>query len=86
MSEWIKWNGSASGESPEPYGEMLEIQWLQGDIIPIENLDYIRWTHTGAGDDILAYRVISEKDSVKNRMGQPLAITSYPKAQPNYSI
>lgn len=66
MSEWIKWHGSESSESPERHGEMLEIQWRQGDIVPIENLDYIRWTHTGAGDDILAYRVISEKDTSKS--------------------
>lgn len=62
---WIDWNG---GECPVPEGTLIDV-WFRidgkcpiegvNDLLCVDCSNNIRWSHTGSGGDIVAYRVVT---------------------------
>lgn len=52
-NEWIEWNG---GSRPIINGLRCDLKFRNGDVYEYENSDDWPWTHTGNGEDIVAYR------------------------------
>jgi hypothetical protein len=62
MTEWIKWNG---GECPVHPKTVVRVQLRCQSIEYADTNDFVgstdlRWTHTGEGGDIIAYKIIQE--------------------------
>lgn len=62
MTEWIKWNG---GECPVHPDTVFRVQLRCQGLEYADTYDYVRstdlrWTHTGEGGDIIAYKIIQE--------------------------
>ena len=61
MSEWIEWAG---GECPVPSHSMIEVRCRNGTESlqdTAENFDF-HWHHLPHGLDIIAYRMVKEKE------------------------
>ncbi|MBW9334533.1 hypothetical protein FEE59_13525 [Herbaspirillum sp. RU 5E] len=59
MSEWIEWKG---GECPVDGNIFVTIKYRDGEIEEDWPARFYRWDHRILDDDIIAYRIVKEKE------------------------
>lgn len=60
--EWIEWGG---GDCPVDKNAKVEFK-SPGGAAGLQRAKYLNWFHNGAGDDIIAYRIIQERATNQN--------------------
>ncbi|MFJ3047029.1 hypothetical protein ACIPEN_14455 [Herbaspirillum chlorophenolicum] len=58
MSEWIEWKG---GECPVEANELVDFKFRDGEEYQAHAWFFL-WEHVFGEDDIIAYRIIKEKE------------------------
>lgn len=63
MSEWIEWNGGYFRDRPTQDNARIQVRYRDGsETAPVTRPVSYDWSHDGSAHDIIAYRIIKEKE------------------------